>query len=157
MRGLLAIGGKADPDAATIALAARLPGAPGGKVELLAHEPEARLIIAAVVMLASDIVVRHGGSRDEILMPDFPRIAADRTRDRVHHQLHCKAHARARHSAVWQEAGLVGRDAMGSAAVAAKIVRPRQVAYGLPRLQRNRERPVGIGAAVDGDLGIERL
>src|SRR5438045_9385334 len=48
VRGLLAIGGKADPDAAAVGLAACLPRAPCREVELLAHELEAPLIIVAV-------------------------------------------------------------------------------------------------------------
>jgi hypothetical protein len=90
-------------------------------------------------------------------VPDLPRIAADGARDCIHQQLDGKAHAGASHSAIRQESGFVGGDAMGAAAIAAKIVWPRQVADGLAGFKRHRERPVGIGAAVDGDLGIERL
>ncbi len=89
-------------------------------------------------------------------MPHLPRLAADRARDRVDHQFHRKADAGAGDAAIRQEPGLVGRYAMGLAAVAAEIVGPRQIAGRLPRLERDRERPVGIGAAVDGDFGVER-
>ena len=131
--------------------------APGAEIDFLAREPQALLIVAAVVMLARDIVVGHGGSGHEVLVPDLPWIAADRARDGVHQELDGETHARARNAAIGQKAWLVGCHAPGAAAIAAKIVGSRQVADGLAGLERNRKRPVGIGAAVDGDLGIERL
>ena len=127
------------------------------EVELLARKLEALLIVAAVVVLARNIVVRHGGGRHEVLVAHVPRVAPDLARDRVHHQLHGEADAGARDAAIGEKAGLVGRDAVGAAAIAAEIVRTRQVADRLARLERDRERPVRIGAAVDRDLGIERL
>ena len=156
VRGLLAVGREADADQAAVGLALALAFAPGREADLVARRQQRLLVVAAVVVLAGDIVVRHRRGRNEIVVPHLPRLAADRARDRVDHQFHRKADAGARHAAIGQEAGLVGRDAIRLAAVAAEIVGARQIAGRLPRLERNREWPVGIGAAVDGDLGVER-
>ena len=157
VRGLLTVAGKTDPDSTAVRLAARLAFPPRRQIELLAHQCQGRLIVPAVVVLAGDIGVRHRRSRHEILVAHFPGIAADRAGDGIDHQLHGEADTGARYAPVRQEAGLVGGDAMRAAAIAAEIVRSRQIADGLPRFQRNRERPIGIGASVDGDLGVERL
>ena len=136
MRGLLAIGREADADQAAVGLALALALAPGLEADLVARREQRLAVVAAVVVLARDIVVGHRRGRNEIVVPHLPWLAADRARDRVDHQLHRKADAGAGHAAVGQKTGLVGRDAIGLAAVAAEIVGARQIAGRLPRLER---------------------
>src|SRR5262245_46035863 len=124
VRGLLAIRGKPNPDQSAIALSATLPLAPRFEADLFAREDERLAIVAAVVVFARHVVVGHVGGRNEIVVTDLPRLATDRARDRVDHQLHGKTNAGAGYAAVGQEAGLVRRHAPGLAAVAAEVVRP---------------------------------
>ena len=156
MRGLLTIRGETDADEPAIALAAALPLAPRLQVQLFARKRKRLAIVAAVVMFARHVVVRHVGRRDEIVIPDLPWLAADRAGDGIDHQLHGEADAGSRHAAIRQKAGLVRRHAVGPAAIPAEVVRSRQVAGRLTRLQRDGERPGRVRAAVDRDLRIER-
>src|SRR4029079_8311388 len=122
VRRLLAIRGKADADAAPIRLASFLAAPPGLSTKLFASELQALLIIAAVVVLPRDIVVRHRRRRNEVLVTDFERIAPHLPCDRIDHQLHCEADAGPRNAAIRQETRLVGRHAFRATAVAAKVV-----------------------------------
>jgi hypothetical protein len=107
-------------------------------------------------MFARHVVIGHVGGRNEIVVAYLPRLAADRARERVDHQLHGETNAGPRDAAIGQEAGLVRRHALGPAAVAAEIVRSWKVAGCLSRFQRHGERPCRVCAAVDRDVRIER-
>jgi hypothetical protein len=107
-------------------------------------------------VLVRDVDVRHLLGLDQVLQPDFPRLAADLARHGVQRQLHREAHAGAGDPSVGYESRLVGGDAAGLAAVAPERIRPRQVADRLAGLEPDRERPHRIGAAIDRDLRVER-
>src|SRR5581483_5571104 len=57
---------------------------------------------------------------------------------------------------IGQEAGLVGGHAIGFAAIAFDVIGAGQIAGRLARFERHSEWPIRIGAAVNGDLSVER-
>ena len=156
MRGLLRVGGQAHADEAAVGLAAPLALADSVHTDHVHGLPQAGRIIAAVQVLAGDVDVGHLFALHQVLLADFPGFASDLAGDRVHRQLHGETDAGARHAPVRHEARLVGGHRLGLAAIALERIRPRQVADGLARLQADGERPDRIGAAVDGDPGVQR-
>ena len=156
VRGLLRVGGQAHADEAAVGLAAPLALADSVHTDHVHGLPQAGRIIAAVQVLAGDVDVGHLFALHQVLLADFPGFASDLAGDRVHRQLHGETDAGARHAPVRHEARLVGGHRLGLAAIALERIRPRQVADGLARLQADGERPDRIGAAVDGDPGVQR-
>ena len=82
MGGLLAVAGKSHADEPAIGLALTLSLAPAIQINLVSRVIDL-LIIAAVIMLPRDIVVRHGGCRNEIFKPNLPWLPVDRTRNSI--------------------------------------------------------------------------
>ena len=156
VRGLFGIGGEADADQPAIRLALLLALAHGFQVDVFHRAAQAFREIAAVEMLARDVVVGHGFRRHEVQLAYFMRLAADRAGDGVDGQLDGEAHAGPRHAAVGRKRRLVGGDRPGLAAVGVQRVRAGQIAAGLGGLDARGERPHRIGADIDGDLGVER-
>ena len=146
VRTLLAINRDADTDFPSIGFADFLPIPPFGQIER-GHRPAHRLgVVARVEMLVGDIVVGHILALHEILEAHLVRLASGGTRDRIDHELDCKAHAGACHAAIGEDARLVGRRRPGAAAIALHLVRAGEDRSHLGRFETRRKWIERIGA-----------
>ena len=155
VRSLLGEGREPDPDAPAVRLRRPLARAHRFEIDHAPRSGDAARVVAAVVELAGDVGIGHRARRHEVLRPHVGRLTPDRARNRVDGELHREAHAGARNAAVRCEAGLVGGDREGLAAVDVEGVRPRQVASRLGGLQAGGERPHRVRAHVHRDLGVD--
>ena len=156
VRRLFAERSKTDPDPPAVGLALALALPPFADVESVPRDHQASAIVAAVVVLARDIRVRHGAGFHQVVQPQLPRLAPDVARQGVHRQLHREANRRPRDAAIRHEARLVRRNAARLHLVTAEVVGPRQVARCLAAFQANGPGPLRIGAAVDDDIRLQR-
>ncbi len=155
VRGLLAIDGDADADAAAVSLAPALFGANGIDVDRGERAAHRFRIVTAVEMLFGDVVERHLLRQHQIAQPHLAGLEPGLGRHEVEHQLQCKANTGARHAAVRQDRTFVGGDREGSAAIGRHLVGAGQDARDLRSLEARRERIGRVGAGIHRRLAID--
>ena len=155
VRGLLAIGRHADADQPAVGFAALLPRAHGIDVDRSDGAAQRFRIVAAVEPFLGDVGERHLLRLHQDLGAHLVRLDAGFARDGVEHELEREADASARDATIRQDRALVGGDRIGAAAIGGKIVRARQDARDLRRLEAGRERIGRIGTGIDGRLAID--
>ena len=154
VRPLLAEYGQTDAGAKRSGLL-RLPGAHPGQVDRRGGAAQRPRVVAAVEVLAGDVIERHGLGRDQVPQAHRVRLHPALRRDGVHDGFHRVGHAGPRHATVGQDRRLVGGDGPGGAAEGREVVRAGQDAGDLCRLQAGRERVDRIGPGIHRRFAIQ--
>ena len=109
------------------------------ETDRLDRAPQAFGMIAAVEVLADDIVERHLLRPHHIAQPHLVRLESGLPRDRIHDRFDREADAGPRDTAIGNDRAFVGRDRVGAAAIVRKDVRARQQIGDLRRLEAPRK------------------
>ena len=156
VRRLLAEDRQAETDEPSVGLARALARAHGGEPDRGDRAAQAFGVVAAVEMLLGDVVEGHALGRHQILEAHVRGLEPGLARNGIEQELHREAHAGPCHAAERQDRAFVGGDRISAAAVGREIVRPRQDARDLRRLEAGGERIGGIGARIDRRLAVDR-
>src|SRR5262245_7307421 len=154
MRRLLAIDRCANTDQSSVRLADLLTRSDRRHVDRSDRTARGFRIVAAIEVLAGDVLKGHLLRPHEILQTYLVRLDSGLSCDRIQHQLEREANSRPGNAAIRKDGAFVGRHRIRSTAVEREIVGSRQDARDLRRLQTRRERISGIGAGIDGGFTV---
>jgi hypothetical protein len=140
VRGLFAIDGKANADQAPIGFPMALALAERCDVDCGDGAPHGFRIIAAVEMLAGDVVERHFFGLDQIAQPHLAGLKSCLPGHGIEHDLQRETDASPCYAAIGKDRAFVGRDRICPAAIGRHAVGPRQDAGDLRGFETGRKR-----------------